>query len=40
MPGRVRGAMDELARMPARCHCHGGAALLIDLASAYRTDRE
>ncbi|MBE8521092.1 hypothetical protein ILP97_27005 [Amycolatopsis sp. H6(2020)] len=41
MPCRVRGAMDELARMLSRCHHHaGGAAPLIDLELAYRPDRE
>ncbi len=41
MPCRVRGAMDELARMLARCHHRaGGAAPLIDLELAYRPDRE
>ncbi|MEU4254219.1 hypothetical protein AB0F15_43190 [Amycolatopsis sp. NPDC026612] len=41
MPCRVRGAMDELARMLARCHHRaGGAAPLIDLELAYRPDPE
>jgi hypothetical protein len=41
MPCRVRGAMDELARMLSRCHHRaGGAAPLIDLDLAYRPDRE
>ncbi|QKV73445.1 hypothetical protein [Amycolatopsis sp. Hca4] len=41
MPCRVRGAMDELARMLSRCHHRaGGAAPLIDLELAYRPDRE
>ncbi|WP_233223713.1 MFS transporter [Amycolatopsis sp. CA-128772] len=40
VPCRVRGAMDEVARMPSRCHHRaGGAAPLIGLEPAYRPDR-
>lgn len=41
MPGTVRVVLDELARMLSRCrHRAGGAEPLIDLALAYRPDRE
>jgi hypothetical protein len=41
MPCAVRIAMDELARMLARCrHRAGGAEPLLDLELAYRPDRD